>query len=757
MAALREPASAFLPTFTAAALNEDYSTRRMHSFVLVEHGNVRSSIFLGFEEMSSGVTATCKAAQWQSDRIPPNHKMPTISSLLHEEFENGTRISRGSIAKVKPQRRPDLDIEAQEKLVRQDSQPTPTPISTSTSISRNVAVPVAVDTFSLSPLGRLPPLPTPPCSAPPRTETTSTQAECCGPFHKGRPSHRTKRLAERLADSMKRKFREVQGGRPESEPLACEAHEDRPSCGAHEHSAADSCRSTQRGPSNHRINSAVVIESSGPTQHQMSSKSNRKFRTWMHSLNRDSKSSHNRGAPTTAESMRSRIRSITSKAKRLFSKSHSLKSSELGSAPNGQAPEDLPPSIFYSEGPKQGSPIELDTNNASFRPHDSGADAGAPAVSNSIHDMSPPPQRYSSYAVYEENGLLELDIRIITGGPPRPFQCTFCLKPCDEESNWIQHEWSHFPQHGWTCMINGQTHVHNGWVCCSFCADVNPTHDFSQHNTDHCTDKRILDRTFTTESDLKQHLHTIHGDNRVMIGVMQSWNWPQCMNEWYWYCGFCDTILQSWDKRKEHINEHFRNGETMSTWNPLASPYPWSRQLSPFIPGFPRWEPSKLLAIQQHTILDVINKVVEPRQRNQCDLCNITPLANFGEFTRHMSLWHHPKKSWSCPSLTRGWELMNFFGSYLEHSSESTQEAYFCLCCGKEFLKDSSNSDMLNKHLQDDHHFVECHHDKTFAPELFSLHLANIHHVDFDYVGDFANLCQKEERPPALMACSKDR
>ena len=98
---------------------------------------------------------------------------------------------------------------------------------------------------------------------------------------------------------------------------------------------------------------------------------------------------------------------------------------------------------------------------------------------------------------------------------------------------------------------------------------------------------------------------------------------------------------------------------------------------------------------------------------------------------------------------------MDFFESYLERREESTQETHFCLCCGKEFFKDSANLDILKKHIQDKHQFTECHHDKIFTPELFSLHLANVHHVDFDYVGNFAEFCRKEERPPALMMQTK--
>ena len=472
------------------------------------------------------------------------------------------------------------------------------------------AVPMAVKESSIPPPRRTPPpLPAPRDSAPPQAESVLSQAECCSSYHNSQQNRRTKRFAERLMGSLKQKYRNVRGGRLERETPVRGAHEGCSSYIVYEHNDPDSRRPIQQGPSDCRVDSGVAIVSPVMTQPQVIPKSKQKTRTWIRSLNGDFRSSHDGGVSMTAEGMRSRLSSFTSKAKRLFPKSRSRKSSRSGSTRSEPPPENPAyPSIPHPDSPKQEVPIDSGTKNIPFKSPDLGPSVGTPAIQNSTYDESPPPQRYSSYAVYEENGLLELDIRIITGGPPLPFQCTFCLKPCGEESDWIQHEWSHFPQHGWTCMINGQTHVQNGWVCCSFCGDTDQKHDFSPHNTDRCSNKRILDRTFTTESEMQRHLHTVHGNDRVMANVMKSWNWPQCMDEWYWYCGFCNTVLPSWDKRKDHLNEHFRNGETMSTWDPLTSPYPWSKQSSTLIPGFSQWQPSKLLAIQQHTILDLVNK-----------------------------------------------------------------------------------------------------------------------------------------------------
>lgn len=98
---------------------------------------------------------------------------------------------------------------------------------------------------------------------------------------------------------------------------------------------------------------------------------------------------------------------------------------------------------------------------------------------------------------------------------------------------------------------------------------------------------------------------------------------------------------------------------------------------------------------------------------------------------------------------------MDFFESYLESRDAPPQETHFCRLCDKKFMEDLADPGVLKKHLQDEHRFTECHHNKIFTPELFSLHLASTHHVDFDCVGGFAALCQKDECPPALMMWPK--
>jgi hypothetical protein len=191
---------------------------------------------------------------------------------------------------------------------------------------------------------------------------------------------------------------------------------------------------------------------------------------------------------------------------------------------------------------------------------------------------------------------------------PLLFQCTYCLVQYSNKSEWVQHELSHFSRRGWPCMVNDRSHVSDCWSHCILCGNINQNSNSTQHNIDCCTKKSMSNRLSTSDFDKRNHLRTVHGYDHTETDLVQSWKWPQCMNEWYWYCGFCNTTLLSWDERKDHIaDKHFKNGKTMSTWNSSTSPYPWSKLSSTPIRGFSRWEKSRLLDIQQSTLVDAIN------------------------------------------------------------------------------------------------------------------------------------------------------
>ncbi|OCL09959.1 hypothetical protein AOQ84DRAFT_375351 [Glonium stellatum] len=352
-----------------------------------------------------------------------------------------------------------------------------------------------------------------------------------------------------------------------------------------------------------------------------------------------------------------------------------------------------------------------------------------------------------SHSAYKKQAHCALDLQVIPEGPPRPFQCTFCFEQCDNRPDWMKHERSHFPEHGWTCMINSQDHIqYDGRILCDFCGLVDKSHRFSQHNVDACVNSMLEDRTFSTESDIKYHLLTTHNHDNTTIEDMQAWEWPTCMDNWFWSCGFCDTVLLSWDKRQDHIaDEHFENECTLALWDPLTSPYPRSRQSSTLVRGFPRWEQSTLLkAIKQPAISDFINRVGQARPPNQCRLCRIT-FSTFEDLSQHMTQWHGHPKSWSCPNTIKGATFKDFFGP-----GGSCVDNDICFYCRTSFSNNQPNWSLRKRHLEEEHHFNECTHEKFFKLDQFCRHLANTHKVDMDSMNDFTLACEREDdRTPA--------
>ena len=119
MAALQEPASTFLPTFTVVP-DEKNTSKRVKSFILIENGNVCSSAFI--EKLGSDVPAIHGAIPRQPDRTLLEHKVPTVSNSLHEALDDDNRVSKDPIIKAESGWRSGSDVEVQEKLTHQVSE-----------------------------------------------------------------------------------------------------------------------------------------------------------------------------------------------------------------------------------------------------------------------------------------------------------------------------------------------------------------------------------------------------------------------------------------------------------------------------------------------------------------------------------------------------------------------------------------------------------------------------------------------------------
>lgn len=328
----------------------------------------------------------------------------------------------------------------------------------------------------------------------------------------------------------------------------------------------------------------------------------------------------------------------------------------------------------------------------------------------------------SSSSLYEndQERLLDINIDALKSlTPPQPFQCTFCLLQCTSKQNWIEHEKNdHLQRREWenTSTFSGRRYGRTGRT----------TSNFSQNTPASCS-------------------------SRAESGSV-------CDDHWFWYCGFCEQVLRDWDERQEHIEEHFNAGTTMTSWDPIKSPYPWRRgSITPPVPS--GWNLAELRDIQQPCLTDLISAIGKPKQY-PCKICGLQ-FENSKILKDHMDLWHKGRPSWSCSSLTNDLNPDWFFSdySYPEEQDKSDgnvdpdelSQGFRCYCCGEYVDYDLDGSDPRLSHLRDEHNFENDSCDQIcFSDGQFSLHLANNHNLGVDFVKPFMKLCKKRYTP-ALM------
>jgi hypothetical protein len=133
--------------------------------------------------------------------------------------------------------------------------------------------------------------------------------------------------------------------------------------------------------------------------------------------------------------------------------------------------------------------------------------------------------------------------------PPRPFQCTFCLRQCLTQPVWQRHEASH---------------------------QRNPEPQPQPHRQRH----RASSSNSSTAST----------------------------GPWNWNCGFCHKKLATWEERADHIAEHYANRLTMASWDPLTSPHPFDKTSLTYVEESPRWSTVKLLIAQRPELFNHITR-----------------------------------------------------------------------------------------------------------------------------------------------------
>lgn len=158
----------------------------------------------------------------------------------------------------------------------------------------------------------------------------------------------------------------------------------------------------------------------------------------------------------------------------------------------------------------------------------------------------------------------------------RPFQCTFCTDSFAAKYDWQRHEKSmHLILDKWTCSPTGGVTEDNGILRCVFCSVANPDKDHLEtHNYISCQEKSLHERTFFRKDHLNQHLRLMH--NAKFQRCMDKWQ--SSITEMKSRCGFCQSVLNTWKDRVDHLAGHFKNGASMAQWQGDWGFDPWIQE-----------------------------------------------------------------------------------------------------------------------------------------------------------------------------------
>ncbi|KAJ5481610.1 hypothetical protein N7475_000422 [Penicillium sp. IBT 31633x] len=126
---------------------------------------------------------------------------------------------------------------------------------------------------------------------------------------------------------------------------------------------------------------------------------------------------------------------------------------------------------------------------------------------------------------------------------------------------------------GWICAPHGFSPISpsTGWRHCAYCHCPEPSNEnLEQHNHTHCLNAR---RTFHRKDHLVQYLKRVHYVDA--IPAIDEWKveGPTVTSR----CGFCDRRLETWDRRIDHLAQHFREGATIKNGEAIMT----SSQISP--------------------------------------------------------------------------------------------------------------------------------------------------------------------------------
>lgn len=153
-----------------------------------------------------------------------------------------------------------------------------------------------------------------------------------------------------------------------------------------------------------------------------------------------------------------------------------------------------------------------------------------------------------------------------TDEKPRIFCCTFCCDRFRTRYEWVRHEKSlHLSLETWYCAPLGPSVFSpvTGREHCVYCNEVEPSPEhLDTHNYLACQNASKEFRSFRRKDHLVQHLRHTHKIQEIPL--LDDWKFET--KNITSRCGFCDTRLETWDTRIEHLARHFRQGSTMKDW-----------------------------------------------------------------------------------------------------------------------------------------------------------------------------------------------
>ncbi|KXH52326.1 hypothetical protein CNYM01_02142 [Colletotrichum nymphaeae SA-01] len=148
----------------------------------------------------------------------------------------------------------------------------------------------------------------------------------------------------------------------------------------------------------------------------------------------------------------------------------------------------------------------------------------------------------------------------------RPFKCTFCCDSFKTKYDWARHEKSrHLNLESWICAPRGGSVMSTvtGRPHCAYCSEVDPSEEhLDGHNHKACYERPIEARSFGRKDHLVQHLRVMH-----KLDIMPRFDgWKAEAVRISSRCGFCGMEFMTWNKRVDHLANHFRHGAMMKDW-----------------------------------------------------------------------------------------------------------------------------------------------------------------------------------------------